>query len=302
LIRILDTHVHFWDRSSAELSWPWLEKGFRSGLHPWTDSSGDRRGLDARRYTSREFRAETEGVGVAGLVHMHSATSVSDPSQETEWLDRMADADGWPLAIIGQGDMADPDGPALLRRHQTASTRFRGVRDMKARGGIDVEACGPSLDAAAEMSLVIELRTDPARFSTLAELADRWPGVTFVLSHAGLPLERSTETLREWKAAAEDLARRPNWVCKISALCGGSDPDWTVASIRPWAEACVETFGAERCMLGTNWPVDRLFGTYEGVVAALREIYDPLPEPDRRRLFHGTAAEVYRLPSPEPAM
>ena len=295
MIRIVDTHVHFWDRSVAELSWPWLEKGFHSSRHPWTDAAGDRRGLDDARYTSREFRTETEAAGVVGPVHVHSATAVTDPSQETAWLDEMARADGWPLAIIGHGELAAPDGPDRLRRHERASSRFRGVRDMKARGGIDVDACAASLDTAAEMGLVVELRTDPAAFSTLAELADRWPDVAFVLSHAGLPLERTPATLREWTAAARQLARRPNWTCKISALCGGSDPEWTVDSIRPWAEACVEIFGADRCLLGTNWPVDRLFGTYDDVVAAMREIFGPMTESEQSRLFHGTAAEVYRL-------
>lgn len=293
LIPILDTHVHFWDRNVSELTWPWLESGFRSDRHRWTQSSGDRRALDAQRYTSREFRMETAGVGVVGVVHANCATAETDPSQETAWLDKMARADGWPVAIMGRGDLSSPDGAAALQRHRAASARFRSVRDMKGPSGLDVDACAPALDAAAEMGVAIELRTEPSGFAAFGELADRWPQVTFVLSHAGLPLERTPKTLREWLEAAQALARRPNWVCRISALCGGSDPNWTVASIRPWAEACVATFGFERCMLGTNWPIDRLFGTYDDVVSAMREIFDGHPELERRRLFYGTASEVY---------
>jgi predicted TIM-barrel fold metal-dependent hydrolase len=296
VIPLLDTHVHFWDRSVADLSWPWLEEGFRSDRHRWTEASADRRGLDDPRYTSEEFRAETEGAGVCGVVHAHCATA-ADPSQETAWLDHMAEADGWPVAIIGRADLSAPDGAAMLGRHRRASERFRGARDMRGPAGLDVDACAPALDVAGDLGIAVELRTDPAGFGTLAGIADRWPGVTFVLSHAGLPLERTPHTRRVWTEAARVLARRPNWVCKISALCGGSDPNWTLESVRPWAEACVEVFGPERCMLGTNWPVDRLFGTYEGVVSVMREIFNRLSGPEQHRLFQGTATEVYGLSS-----
>ncbi|WP_420639514.1 amidohydrolase family protein [Candidatus Poriferisocius sp.] len=293
---LVDTHVHFWEHGVDGLSWPWLEKGFRSTRHRWTEESDDRDGgLAAPRYTAEEFRAEVQGAGVVGVVHAQSATAEHDPSQETAWLDAMTERTGWPSALIGRGHLASPDGAGLLLRHREASGRCRSVRDMSGPDGLDLNACAATLDAAAELGFSVELRTGPAEFGTFGELADLWPGVTFVLSHAGLPLERTAETLREWRAAATELARRPNWVCKISALCGGSDPEWTVSSIRPWAEACFEVFGPRRCMVGTNWPIDRLFGTYEDVVGALRAIFEGVDGDDRDRLFWGTAAEVYRL-------
>ncbi len=297
IIPILDTHVHFWDHEVPGLSWPWLDKDFRSDRHAWTEARERRwpEAHDAAQYTTREFRAETAGVGVAGLVHAHSAVTEGDPSRETVWLDRMARADGWPLAIIGRGDLSSPDGPGLLRRHRAASDRCRSVRDMQGPDGLDPDLCAPTLRLARELGFSIELRTEPEDFATLAQLAERWPEVTFVLSHAALPRHRTPETLARWTAAATMLAERSNWVCKISALCGGSDPDWTVNSIRPWARACLSVFGPERCMLGTNWPVDRLFGTYQSVVSAYREIFADLDEPEQRRLFHGTALAVYGI-------
>jgi predicted TIM-barrel fold metal-dependent hydrolase len=300
MIPIIDAHVHFWDREHPDLSWPWLDKDFRSDRHAWTEAA--RRDSptthDDVRYTAADYRAETANAGVLGLVHVHSASAAEDPSQETAWLDHMAEAEGWPLAIVGSGDLTSPDGPGLLRRHHAASAICRGVRDMKGPDGLDPDLCGPSLSVAAELGFVVELRTPPEGFGTLAELADRWPDVTFVLSHAGLPRKRTPETLAEWTAAAKTLAERPNWFCKISALCGGSDPDWTVDSIRPWGRSCLSVFGPDRCMIGTNWPVDRLFGTYLSVVSAMREIFDDLTDGEKRQLFHRNAASLYGIDVP----
>lgn len=298
MIPIIDTHVHFWDHSAPGLSWPWLDKDFTSPRHRWTEA--ERRqsssALEGERYTAVEFRREATAVGVAGLVHAHSATAIDDPSRETRWLDAMAAAHGWPLAIIGRGDLAAVDGPDLLRRHRAASDRCRSTRDMKGPDGLDPVACGPTLRAAADLGFSVELRTPPEGFPTLARLAEHHPDVTFVLSHAALPRERTPATLAQWLDAAAVLAARPNWICKISALCGGSDPDWTIDSIRPWAQACLSVFGPERCMLGCNWPVDRLFGSYASVIGAYREIFDDLGPAEKRRLFHGTALDVYAIP------
>lgn len=293
---ILDTHVHFWDHDVAGMRWPWLEKGFKSSLHSWTTERASKR-LEAmhaaRRFTSAEFRAEVAGVGVAGMIHAHAASGMADLADETRWVDEMARTDGWPVGVIGSCDLVSADGPDLLRRHRAASDRCRSVRDMKGPKGIDVDACGHTLAVAEELGFSIEMRTAPEKFDMIAAFVDRWPNITFVLSHASLPLERTPESLKAWIAAASDLAKRPNVMCKISALCGGSDPDWTIDSIRPWAEACYSVFGPDRAMLGTNWPVDRLFGTYRDVVNAYRTVFDPLSKGDKSALFYSNAAALY---------
>ncbi len=293
---ILDTHVHFWDHDVAGLRWPWLEPGFKSSLHTWTTERASKR-LEAmhaaRRFTSAEFRAEVAGVGVAGMIHAHAASGMDDPAQETRWVAAMERADGWPVGIIGACDLASAGASDLLRRHREASEHCRSVRDMRGPKGIDVDACADSLAAAEALGFSIEMRTAPEKFDMIAAFMDRWPNITFVLSHASLPLERTPESLKAWIAAATALAQRPNVICKISALCGGSDPDWTIDSIRPWAEACYSVFGPDRVMLGTNWPVDRLFGTYADVVDAYHTIFAPLSEADRSALFYGNAAALY---------
>ncbi|HRE00574.1 MAG TPA: amidohydrolase family protein, partial [Ilumatobacteraceae bacterium] len=226
------------------MTWPWLDKGFTSDRHRWSgDAHRDRRALhDVERYTTTEFRAETAGLGVIGLVHAHAATA-ADPAHETAWLGELGDRLGWPSAIIARAELASPGCVDLLRRHRAASPRCSSVRDMGGPDGLDLDACAAALDVATELQFAVEVRAAPERFAMFDELAQRWPEVNFVLSHASLPIERTPSTLRLWRDAALRLAEHPNWYCKVSALCGGSDPDWTVESIRPGALGCVETFG-----------------------------------------------------------
>ncbi|HWM18576.1 MAG TPA: amidohydrolase family protein [Ilumatobacteraceae bacterium] len=284
----IDTHIHFWDRSVTDLEWSWLKPGF--SFRHWESSAS----LDVPRFSTPELLDESEGSGLAAIVHGHSADPIDDPAVETAWLESVAENHRMPDAIVGKCSLAAPDAVDVMRRHATYP-RFRGVRDPAALQHLDVEEIATAMDAAGVLGISVEVRREHQQFEVLHELADRWPGVTIALSHACLPLVRSNEQLAEWTGAMRGLAVHPNVVCKISAVAGASDPDWTVDSIRPWILACVDLFGADRCMLGSNWPVDRLFGTYRQLVDAYRSVTDELDPADRAAVFHGTAERVYRI-------
>jgi predicted TIM-barrel fold metal-dependent hydrolase len=284
----IDTHIHFWDHSVDGLEWAWLKSGFT--FRRWEGSDE----LDAPRYSVPEFHTEAEGSALAAAVHVHCAHPIADPVRETEWLETVADEHGMPDGIVGGCILGRPDAPEVLKRH-AEHPRVRGVRDWESGSHLDVEEIAPAIDVADELGLSIELRRSHDEFTVLDEIAARWPSVTIALSHACLPLERSPTDLAEWSAAMGRLAARPNVVCKISAVAGASDPDWTPESIRPWILSCVANFGAGRCMFGSNFPVDRLFGTYRELIDGYRYATAELGAGERAAIFHGTAERIYGI-------
>lgn len=287
-MEVVDAHVHFWDHSVPGLAWAWLEPDFE---HPRVRSLHR---YDAPRYTGAELRREAEGAGVTRVVHVQAARRIPDPERETEWLETAADVEGWPSAIVGDCPLASPEGPALIARH-AASSRFRGVRDMTAAAALDEPQVRTTCRALAEHGATCELMVSFEHFDAMARLAGDVPDATFVLGHAGLPIERTEEYRRRWQEGLTGLARSPNVVCKISSLASGADPQWTVASLRPWVRGCVEAFGPDRCMVGTNWPIDRHYGTYRGLVDAYRTIVADLTEREQAAVLSQTAERVYRL-------
>ncbi len=292
---LIDTHVHFWDHSVHGLEWSWLRAGF--SYRRWESSAS----LDAPAWSVPEFLVESARSWVTGTVHGHSADPIDDPVVETSWLESLAERHGVPNAIVGKCSLAEPDAIDVLRRH-ASHAHVRGVRDPGAIRRLVIDEIAPAMDVAAELGLSVELRREHSQFDEVVEMAKRWPTVTIALSHACLPLERSVDQRRAWRAAMTRLALHQNVVCKISAVAGASDPHWSVASIRPWILTCVEVFGADRCMLGSNWPIDRLFGTYDRLVDAYRDVAAELDSADRAALFHTTAQRVYRIDRPTAAV
>lgn len=283
----VDPHVHFWDHSRQDLSWPFLEPGFE---HP---RLGDMHRLDAPRFTGAELREEAGDVPLEKAVHIQCARE-DRPGAEVAWLQELSDGTGWPHAIVTRCRLAGSGAAAVLGRH-ASFPGFRGVRDTEAGTDLASDAFLRGWEHLAGLGGSLEVMVSYEQFADVVATARHRPEATVVLGHAGLPVRRDEAYFSAWAAALEDVARQPNVVCKISALASGADPHWSVESIRPWVRTCIETFGAARCMFATNWPIDRLFGSYPALVGAYAAITDDVDAAERADLFAKTAERVYRI-------
>ena len=83
-------------------------------------------------------------------------------------------------------------------------------------------------------------------------------------------------------------------VAKVSGL-GMFDHDWTADSIRPFVVEMLGAFGVDRCMFGSNFPVDKLYGSYAELVNAMSLLAGALAPREREAFFHDNAVRVYGL-------
>ena len=86
----------------------------------------------------------------------------------------------------------------------------------------------------------------------------------------------------------------PNTSVKISGL-GMVDWQWSVDSIRPLVLETIDIFGPERCMFASNFPVDRLFGSFDETYAAFETIVAGFSEAEQHAMFAENARRIYRL-------
>ena len=109
-----------------------------------------------------------------------------------------------------------------------------------------------------------------------------------------MPADRDDESIQGWRQGMQILAHCPNIVAKISglAMC---DWHWTVESIRPFVLNTIDDFGVERCMFASNFPVDKLFSSFDAVWDAFKEITADFSDDEKAALFHHNAEKYYRL-------
>ena len=90
------------------------------------------------------------------------------------------------------------------------------------------------------------------------------------------------------------FAEAPNLTVKISGL-GMRDRNWSVESIRPWVVETIEILGVDRCMFGTNWPVDRLYSDFGTLMGAYRTIIREFSHDEQEILLCRNAERYYRI-------
>ena len=284
----VDTHVHYYDLKDGDLNYSWLQPDF---VHPII---GDIDAIKAQRYDAGTYIAETRFSNVIKCVHVQAAIGTKDPVKETEWLEDMAERTGFPNAIVAHSDLADPDVGAELERHMAASPRVRGVRDFGQGEYLVDAAWRRGCAALASQGLLLGLDTVWEQMANAKDLAAHVPDLKILIDHAGFPRSRTEEYFTHWSAAMSDLAQAENVYCKISGL-GMCDPQWTTDSIRPWVLHCIDAFGVERCVMGSNWPVDRLFSSYDPVINAYAEIIKGLSTAEQEALFFTNAETLFGI-------
>ncbi len=284
----VDTHVHFWDLHHPDLYYSWLQP---DAIHP---VMGNIDAIKFPLYGAEQFLAEVSGANVAKIVHVQAALGIVEPVNETRWLQEAADRTDVPQAIVAYVDLKSPDAERELLRHREASPLLRGIRDFSEGDYLVDPAFHRGFALLGKYGLVCDLDCVWEDMHKAFDLAAKFPDTPIVLDHAGFPRERTPEYFANWRHGIRTLAAADNAWCKISGL-GMCDNDWTVDSIRPWFEYCLEAFGVERCVLGTNWPVDKLFSSYEAVLDAYAEIISALSAEEQVALFSGNAERLFQI-------
>jgi L-fuconolactonase len=150
------------------------------------------------------------------------------------------------------------------------------------------------LNAVADAGLAYDLLVTPPQLPAAIGAVRAVPRLRFVLDHGGKPAIETSER-EPWAAHIGELARLPNVAVKLSGLVTEAGPEWTVAELAPYAERLLETFGADRVMFGSDWPVCTLRAEYGRVVGTAQEFVGALSADDRALVFGATARHWYRL-------
>jgi predicted TIM-barrel fold metal-dependent hydrolase len=291
---IIDAHHHIWRRRDL----PWLDGPMQPRIFgPYEPIRRD--------YPIGEYLADLAGTRVAKSVYVQCNWPKDRFEDEVAYVQQVADETGFPHAIVGYADFLVGDVRPQLDR----LTKYPGMRGLRMQlqwhknpqyqfASAPDLARDPTLQKnvarLADYGWSFDLQVFAGQMPGAAELADSAPKVTFILQHAGMIEDLSPAGWDEWRKAMRLLASRPNVVSKLSALgtfIHKNDP----AHIAAVVHETIEIFGSERCLFGSNFPVEKLWTQYADLIGAYRKAIEPLGEAVARAAFHDTAARVYRI-------
>lgn len=279
---VIDTHVHLWNLRRSDYAWlphPGNEAINRTiewaDLDPFLERNGISRAIlvqaddtDADTDSMLEAAAKHKKVsGVVGYVPLHS------PAEAAARLDRLAAA-GSPVVGVRNLIHDRPDPDWLLRPDVNEGLAMLAERDIP-------------LDVPSVL---------PRHLEHVATLSQRQPRLRMVIDHLSKPPIKAGDD-SEWRSRLAAAAESPSVYAKVSGLypAAGAMDDWEPADIRPAFEFAYQSFGPERLMYGSDWPVAVLAGGYDRVWRALSALFAELDPAARDAILAGTATSFYRL-------
>lgn len=282
---LVDAHHHVWDLEVRPQ--PWLEEPAHEPI---------RRSFTAHALRSAATRP-IAGRRLTSTVVVQCIASVP----ETRDLLALADSDPLIGAVVGWADLSSPAIGDVLDDLRTgnAGGYLRAVRhvvqgesDPNWLQRPDVER---GLRAVGERGLGYDVLIGPHQLPQAIRLAQRFPELPLVLDHAGKPPIARGE-LADWEQQVRTLARHSQVRCKVSGLITEADHEkWTVDDIRPVWDVLLSSFGPDRLMFGSDWPVANLAGGWNRWAATVEELLDGCSGSEIHAVLAGTATTFYRL-------
>ncbi|MBV9248642.1 MAG: amidohydrolase family protein [Acetobacteraceae bacterium] len=314
---IIDPHHHFWDSPQrGHYLLPELLEDIGGGHKIVSTVFLECRAM-YRKEGPREMAAVGEVEFVTGIAAM-SASGGYGPCRVAE-------------GIVGGGDLAIGARVSDLLEAEIAAagSRLRGIRHGVAWDGNESVGRYASRVVPPHVVLDPKFREGVAQLAPLGlsfeswqyhpqlsdaiHLARAFPDTAIILNHVGGILGvgpyagHRQEILASWRKDINEMAKCPNVYCKLGGLgmvSVGFDfhereeppsSEDLAAAWRPYIEACIEAFGADRCMFESNFPPDKQSCGYTELWNAFKRITANASANEKAALYSGTAARVYRL-------
>ena len=176
--------------------------------------------------------------------------------------------------------------------------KFKGVRPMIEDIADPKWVCHANLnwafDTVADLDLCFDALVHPEHVPFILKRLGRQPELKVVIDHGAKPVIRE-RLFDDWAADMTRIARDTTALVKLSGLVTEAAPDWSVDSLRPYADHLLATFGPQRIIWGSDWPVCLLSSSYDAWLSAAEALTSACTPEEKDAIFGGNAIAFYGL-------
>jgi L-fuconolactonase len=268
----VDAHQHFWNPARGDYYW----------------MAGE--GAKPIRRTSmpKDLVPHLKAHGIDKTVLVQAAPTVA----ETDYMLGIADATDFVAKVVGWVNFENRDDLKQLQR-LAKHPKFAGVRpmiqDLPDAEWMHRKDVQWAFDAIVDLDVTFDALGFPIHLDAFRRLFDTYPKMRTVIDHCMKPVIREAQ-FEPWATKIATIARDTPVFCKLSGIVTEAKPGWTTQTLKPYAEHVINSFGAERVMWGSDWPVLELNGNYGSWHDAATDIAG-----ENANIFGGTAAAFYRF-------
>jgi L-fuconolactonase len=246
----------------------------------------------------REFWPEhleplLRGQGFDGCIAVQTLATVD----ETRLYLKLASEHDFIRGVVGWVDLCSPDAGAVAA-DLALDRKLVGIRHIAQSEPDDFLLRSDfqrGIAALAKIDLAYDILIYERQLPAALRLVESFPEQRFVLDHIAKP-EIKARIREPWKDHMHRMASHPNVTCKLSGMVTEADwHDWKPADLAFYMDTALDCFGPSRLMIGSDWPVCLLAGSYERVVGVTLDYISRLSPNEQASILGGTAESVYKL-------
>jgi L-fuconolactonase len=273
----IDAHQHFWIYNPHE--------------YDWIDES---MGMIRRNFLPEDLEPELQRNNVQGSVAVQARQTL----EETRWLLELAQQSPKILGVVGWVDLCSPNVDSQLEEF-SKHPKLVGVRHIVQSEPDDRFLLRKDfvrgISLLEEFDLAYDILIYTKHLPVAAEFVERFPKHRFVLDHLAKPPIKTGE-IEAWTLGIRRLAAFQNVWCKLSGLVTEAHwQRWKSEDIRPYLDVAFEAFGADRLMIGSDWPVCLVAGSYGRTLDVVNNYVQGIPAHARGAVLGENASRFWRL-------
>ncbi len=273
----VDAHQHFWQYNTADYGW-----------------IGDSMQVLKRDYLPADLMSELKKVGFDGCIAVQARQTLD----ETEWLLKLASENTFIQGVVGWVDLCSENIEAQLQNF-SKHPKLVGVRhvvhDEPDDNFMARQSFRNGISLLEKYNLTYDLLLFPKHLPLATELVKAFPRQKFVLDHIAKP-DIKQQLKEPWASNIKQLAQLPNVYCKLSGMVTEADWNgWKKDDFTFYLDTVLDSFGANRVMIGSDWPVCRVAGNYPDVLSIVIDYIEKRHKEDLSKVLGANCLDFYNV-------
>ena len=280
MIKLLDTHQHLVYRDVANYSWA-------KDIPP----------LATDNFTVENYLKLTEGLGIGGTLFMETGVDDPDYQNEAKYVQKLSDnpnngIKGLIVSIRPEDDSFDAWFNETLQMNVSGYRRILHVMPDETS---QTQTFRDNVKKIGKAGKPFDICYLPTQLSIAYDFAKDCQEVNLVLNHCGVPSIAAGE-IDQWGKDIKKLAELPNVYCKLSGLMAYCAPGTSSQeTIQPYVDHVLETFGPNRMVWGSDWPVVNLGKGIQEWISVTRNILSKLSDSEAEAIANANAQKIYNI-------
>ena len=275
-IGCIDSHQHFWQYNSTK--------------HSWID---DEMAIIRKDFLPDDLAPIIKANGVIGTV----AIQADQTEEETDFLLGLADRNDLIKGVVGWVDLRATDIAERLGYY----AQFKYIKGFRhiLQGEDPAFMLQPSflrgIAALKAYNFTYDILIFPKHLEAALELVKRFPDQPFVIDHIAKPYIKAG-LIEEWAKGISALSEHENVLCKVSGMVTEADfKKWHPSNFTPYLDLVVESFGINRLMFGSDWPVCEVAASYGHMIGIVEDYFATFTLEEKNQFFNQNASGFYNL-------